>query len=52
MEDIFVRTGLLLGQENFPAPLWIAIRQGQKGDKLLIGTWGHDCIYLREDHGV
>lgn len=26
--------------EYFPAPLWIAIRQGQKGDKLLMGTWG------------
>lgn len=24
----------------FPAPLWIAIRQGQKGDMLLMGTWG------------
>ena len=24
----------------FPVPLWIAIRQGQKGDKLLMGTWG------------
>lgn len=24
----------------FPAPLWIAIRQGQKGDQLLMGTWG------------
>lgn len=26
--------------ECFPIPLWIAIRQGQKGDKLLMGTWG------------
>ncbi len=26
--------------DYFPAPLWIAIRQGQKGDKLLMGTWG------------
>lgn len=24
----------------FLAPLWIAIRQGQKGDMLLMGTWG------------
>ena len=24
----------------FPAPLWIAMKQGQKGDKLLMGTWG------------
>ncbi len=26
--------------DYFPIPLWIAIRQGQKGDKLLMGTWG------------
>ena len=26
--------------DYFPAPLWIAVRQGQKGDKLLMGTWG------------
>lgn len=26
--------------DYFPAPLWIAIRQGQKGDRLLMGTWG------------
>lgn len=26
--------------ECFPIALWIAIRQGQKGDKLLMGTWG------------
>lgn len=26
--------------DYFPAPLWIAMRQGQKGDKLLMGTWG------------
>lgn len=26
--------------DYFPAPLWISVKQGQKGDKLLIGTWG------------
>ena len=26
--------------EYFPAPLWIAIRSGQKGDQPLTGTWG------------
>lgn len=26
--------------DYFPAPLWIAVRQGQKGDLLLMGTWG------------
>ncbi len=26
--------------DYFPASLWIAIRQGQKGDRLLMGTWG------------
>lgn len=26
--------------DYFPAPLWIAMRQGQKGDRLLMGTWG------------
>ena len=26
--------------EYFPAPLWVSIRQGQKGDIFLIGTWG------------
>lgn len=24
----------------FPAPLWISIRSGQKGDASLVGTWG------------
>ena len=26
--------------EYFPAPLWIAIRSGQKGEASLVGTWG------------
>ena len=26
--------------DYFPAPLWISVKQGQKGDKLLMGTWG------------
>ena len=26
--------------DYFPVSLWIAIRQGQKGDRLLMGTWG------------
>ena len=26
--------------EYFPAPLWISIRSGQKGDAALVGTWG------------
>ncbi|MCM1046094.1 MAG: DUF4261 domain-containing protein [Candidatus Gastranaerophilales bacterium] len=26
--------------EYFPAALWISIKQGQKGDMLLMGTWG------------
>lgn len=26
--------------DYFPAPLWISVKQGKKGDKLLTGTWG------------
>ena len=26
--------------EYFPAPLWVSIRHGQKGDLPLTGTWG------------
>lgn len=26
--------------EYFPAPLWISIRSGQKGEASLVGTWG------------
>lgn len=27
-------------QEYFPAPLWISIRSGQKGEFPMVGTWG------------
>ena len=26
--------------EYFPAPLWISIRSGQKGELPMVGTWG------------
>lgn len=26
--------------DYFPAPLWISVKQGQKGEKFLMGTWG------------
>ena len=34
--------------DYFPASLWIAIRQGQKGDQLLMGTWGLQQFGLQE----